>query len=44
MDNMKSTKGNRKSDGKFKKKNIKHNPQAESARATFEEPKLHDLE
>lgn len=32
---MKSTKNNKKEDGKFKSKNIKHNPQAESARAIF---------
>jgi len=41
---MKPTKNNRKHDGKFKKKNIKHNPQAESARAVFGEPKAHDLD
>lgn len=32
---MKSTKNNKKADGKFSSKNIKHNPQAESARAVF---------
>ncbi|MDW5298588.1 MAG: CPC_1213 family protein [Sedimentibacter sp.] len=32
---MKSTKNNKKEDGKFHSKNIKHNPQAESARAVF---------
>jgi len=32
---MKSTKHNRKEDGKFGSKKIKHNPQAESARAVF---------
>lgn len=32
---MKSDNNNKKEDGKFKKKNIKHDPQAESTRATF---------
>ena len=32
---MKITKNNKKSDGKFNSKNIKHNPIAESARAVF---------
>ncbi|NLL73786.1 MAG: hypothetical protein GX237_09705 [Clostridiales bacterium] len=32
---MKSTKNNKKEDGKFHSKHIKHNPQAESARAVF---------
>lgn len=32
---MKSTKNNKKQDGKFRSKNIKHNPQEESARAVF---------
>lgn len=32
---MKNTKNNKKEDGKFHSKNIKHNPQAESARAVF---------
>lgn len=42
---MRHTKNNKKEDGKFKKKNIKHDPQAESARAVFEEPKAkeHDM-
>ena len=31
----KSTKNNKKEDGKFHSKHIKHNPQAESARAVF---------
>ena len=31
----KSTKNGKKDDGKFRSKNIKHNPQAESARAVF---------
>lgn len=32
---MRSTKNNKKSDGKFHSKHIKHDPQAESARAQF---------
>ncbi|SMB81053.1 hypothetical protein SAMN00017405_2029 [Desulfonispora thiosulfatigenes DSM 11270] len=32
---MKSTKNNKKQDGKFRSKNVKHDPQAESARAVF---------
>lgn len=32
---MKSSKQNKKQDGKFHSKTIKHNPQAESARAKF---------
>lgn len=32
---MKSTKNHKKEDGKFHSKHIKHNPQAESARAVF---------
>lgn len=32
---MRSTKNNKKSDGKFHSKHIKHDPQAESARAVF---------
>jgi len=31
----KNTKNNKKEDGKFKSKNIKHDPNAESARAAF---------
>ncbi len=31
----KSTKNNKKSDGKFRSKNINHDPVAESARAVF---------
>lgn len=31
----KSTKNNKKEDGKFHSKHINHNPQAESARAVF---------
>lgn len=32
---MKSTKNQKKEDGKFQSKHIKHDPQAESARAVF---------
>jgi len=32
---QKKTKNNKKEDGKFKSKNIKHDPNAESARAAF---------
>jgi hypothetical protein len=32
---MKSTKNHKKEDGKFRSKHIKHDPQAESARAEF---------
>lgn len=32
---MKSTKNNKKDDGKFHSKHINHNPQAQSARAVF---------
>lgn len=32
---MKNTKNNKKQDGKFHSKNVKHNPNAESARAVF---------
>ena len=35
MDNKSKKKNAKKHDGKFKSKNIKHNPQAESARAVF---------
>lgn len=36
MGNKKSsTRNNKKSDGKFRSKHIKHDPQAESARAVF---------
>ncbi|MDF2821245.1 MAG: hypothetical protein K0R15_1686 [Clostridiales bacterium] len=37
--NKKSTKNHKKEDGKFHSKHIKHEPQAESARAVFG---LHD--
>jgi len=33
---MKSTANNKKHDGKFRSKHIKHDPNAESARAVFE--------
>lgn len=36
---MKSTKNGKSNDGKFRSKNIKHDPSAESARAVFG---LHD--
>lgn len=42
--NMSDTKNNRKQDGKFKKKNIKHNPNAESARAVFGQTKKTELD
>jgi hypothetical protein len=32
---MKSTKNNKREDGKFHSKHVKHDPQAESARAVF---------
>ena len=35
---MRSTTNNKKQDGKFKKKNIKHDPQSESSRVTFNNP------
>ncbi len=35
---MRETVNNKKQDGKFKKKNIKHDPQAESSRAVFDDP------
>ncbi|WP_279233087.1 CPC_1213 family protein [Clostridium niameyense] len=41
---MRETKNNRKHDGKFRKKTIKHDPQAESARAVFGRPKIEDLD
>ncbi|GAA0730948.1 hypothetical protein GCM10008905_32820 [Clostridium malenominatum] len=39
---MRSTKNNRKSDGKFRKKTIKHNPQEESSRAVFDDPRSNE--
>lgn len=41
---MRNTKNNKMQDGKFKKKNIKHDPQAESARAVFGEPKAKEYD
>lgn len=38
MSKMRDTKNNRKEDGNFKKKNIKHDPQAESSREKFASP------
>lgn len=35
QNSMKSTKNGKKEDGKFHSKHVKHNPQAESARAVF---------
>lgn len=35
---MKSTQNKKKEDGKFKKKNITHNPREESMHAVFEKP------
>ncbi|WP_346889094.1 CPC_1213 family protein [Clostridium sp. UBA1056] len=39
MTNMKKTQNNKKQDGNFKKKNINHDPQVESAKAVFNGPK-----
>jgi len=36
---MKKTQNNKKEDGHFKKKNINHDPQVESAKAVFNGPK-----
>ncbi|SHK64894.1 hypothetical protein SAMN02745163_04194 [Clostridium cavendishii DSM 21758] len=44
MSKNRKTRNNKKEDGKFKSKNIKHDPQAESSRAVFSEPKIHELE
>ena len=44
VNKMKSTKNNRKSDGKFRKKTIKHDPQDESSRAVFGEPRKNEEE
>ncbi len=38
--NMKRTQNNKKQDGHFKKKNINHDPQVESAKAVFNGPKV----
>lgn len=35
--NINKTQNNKKEDGSFKKKNVKHDPQAESSRAVFSE-------
>lgn len=37
MNKMKTSKENSKHDGNFKKKNINHNPQDESARVAFKQ-------
>ncbi len=39
---LKNKQNNKKEDGKFRKKNIKHDPAAESSRAVFGEPKAHE--
>lgn len=39
---MKNTPENRKENGEFKKKNIKHNPSAESTRAVFNKPSIYE--
>ncbi|MDP4145642.1 MAG: CPC_1213 family protein [Bacillota bacterium] len=41
---LKNTAENRKEDGKFKKRNIKHDPQAESSRAVFSARTVKDLD
>jgi hypothetical protein len=40
---MKSTQNNKKNDGNFKKKNIHHDPQTESAKAVFDRPGAEEL-
>lgn len=35
---IKSTVNNKKEDHKFKKKNVKHDPQAESSRTVYDDP------
>lgn len=37
-DKIRNTNNNKNEDGKFKKKNIKHDPQAESSRAVYNNP------
>lgn len=37
-DKRSCTFNNKKEDGKFKKKNIKHDPQAESSRMVYDDP------
>ncbi len=39
---MKSTKNNKRDDGKYHSKHVKHSPQAESARAVFGLKDPHD--
>lgn len=41
---IKLTNNNKDEDGRFKKKNIKHDPQAESSRATFSFPREEHLD
>lgn len=41
---MRETVNNKDEDGRFKKKNIKHDPQAESSRATFSFPREEHLD
>jgi hypothetical protein len=40
---MKTTQNNKKEDGRFKKKNIHHDPQTESAKAVFDKPQAEEL-
>jgi len=44
MSKIKSSKENKRKDGDFKKKNVKHNPAAESARAVFGAPEEKHLD
>ncbi|MFA9397782.1 MAG: CPC_1213 family protein [Clostridiaceae bacterium] len=41
--NIKETRNNKKQDGKFKKKNIKHSPQEESSKTAFSGEKPRNL-
>jgi hypothetical protein len=41
---MRETVNNKDEDGRFKKKNIKHDPQAESSRVTFSFPREEHLD
>jgi hypothetical protein len=41
---MKADNNNKKEDGVFKKKNIKHDPQAESTRAAFGNRRTNDVD
>lgn len=43
MSSQNKPKNNKKEDGKFKSKNIKHDPNAESARAVFELNKPNEI-